>query len=174
VPDSEWESVNTDPAHPVKVVLFEGWCVGYRPLSAFSLRRKWEAAYTAANTPHSDYPGRLGHNTLQSVTTINEALQQYHAITDQLDAFIHIDAFDPLYVYQWRLEQEHALWEKKGSGMSDDEVTRFVDGYYPAYELYTESLRGGVFAGQAEEAARGRQMRLVVGEDRRVREVVRI
>ncbi len=46
----------------------------------------------------------------------------------QLDAFIHIDAFDPQYVYKWRLEQEAGLRQVKGSGMTDDQVKEFVDG----------------------------------------------
>lgn len=37
---------------------------------------------------------------------------------------------------------------------------------YPAYELYTEVLRKGIYP----EA--GRQLRLVVGKDRRVKEVI--
>jgi D-glycerate 3-kinase len=43
---------------------------------------------------------------------------------------------------------------------------------YPSYELYTEPLREGVFRGADD--ARGRQLRLVVGSDRRVREVCRL
>lgn len=56
---------------------------------------------------------------------------------------------------------------------------------YPSYELYTDTLREGVFkpapdTDRSESAAasegdwRGRQLRLVVDKDRRVREVVRI
>lgn len=181
LPESQWETVNADPAHPVRVVLFEGWCVGFRPLSSEKLREKWQAARDWAHRSSdgdacgetTPYKGRLGHNTLESVTTINEALRKYDQITDQLDAFVHIDAADPLYVYRWRLEQEHALREQKGSGMSDDEVKKFVDGYYPAYELYTDTLRQGVFAGQGPER-KGAQMRLVVDQDRKVKEVFRI
>lgn len=40
---------------------------------------------------------------------------------------------------------------------------------YPAYELYTEVLRSGVFGSDS-----GRQLRLVVGRDRRVKEVLRL
>jgi pantothenate kinase-related protein Tda10 len=46
----------------------------------------------------------------------------------QLDAFIHIDALDPQYVYNWRLEQEAGLRAMKGSGMTDEQVKKFVDG----------------------------------------------
>jgi len=51
--------------------------------------------------------------------------------------------------------------------MSDEQVINFVNGYYPAYELYTENLRRGVFSAEQQ----GAQMRLVVGRDRKVKEV---
>jgi D-glycerate 3-kinase len=39
---------------------------------------------------------------------------------------------------------------------------------YPAYELYTDVLRNGIFGGEE-----GKQLRLIVGRDRRVKEVVK-
>ena len=83
------------------------------------------------STSKKPYQGRLGHNSLKSVTTINDALRKYDEITSQLDAFIHIDALEPQYVYNWRLEQEAGLRASRGSGMTDDQVRHFVDGYYP-------------------------------------------
>ena len=44
------------------------------------------------------------------------------------DAFIHIDAENPKWVYTWRLEAEVKLRIEKGSGMTDEQVKRFVDG----------------------------------------------
>lgn len=44
-----------------------------------------------------------------------------------------------------------------------------IEGDYPAYELYTEVLRAGVFGLDS-----GRQLRLVVGRDRRVKKVIRL
>lgn len=156
-------------------MLFEGWSVGFRPLTSETLEAKYSAAVDAFrhSSPSQPYHGRLAHNTLKSVTTINNALKAYDKLTSQLDAFIHIDAADPLYVYKWRLEQEAGLRASRGSGMTDEQVKEFVDGYYPAYELYTETLREGVFKGTREDWE-GRQLRLVVGEDRKVREVVGI
>jgi len=75
---------------------------------------------------------------------------------------VHIDAEDINYVYDWRLQQEHELKAKKGSGMSDDAVRRFVDAYMPGYELYIEALRNGVHEDE------GRQLRMVIGKDRKV------
>jgi len=85
-----------------------------------------------------------------------------------LDALIHIDAEDLQFVYKWRLQQEEGLRASKGSGMTDDQVKHFVDGYYPSYELFTETLRAGVFRDP------GRQLRLIVGADRRVKKVLKI
>lgn len=48
--------------------------------------------------------------------------------TSKFDAFIHIDAEDAKWVYTWRLEAEVNLRIEKGSGMTDEQVKRFVDG----------------------------------------------
>jgi D-glycerate 3-kinase len=72
----------------------------------------------------------------------------------------------------------------KGTGMSEEQVNNFVNGCkypiginhesllitldYPAYELYTEVLRNGIYPEP------GRQLRLVVGKNRRVKEVIRL
>ncbi|RVX65769.1 hypothetical protein B0A52_10375 [Exophiala mesophila] len=177
VPASEWEQVNSDSSNRVQVVLFEGWSVGFRPLEDEDLEKKHAEAVTACRNATTDTPylGRLGHNTLQSVKTINEALKSYDQLTSQLDAFVHIDAADPQYVYQWRLQQEAGLRAAKGSGMTDDEVKHFVDGYYPAYELYTDTLRSGVFRGIMQDPDwRGKQLRLVVDANRKVKHVIQI
>jgi D-glycerate 3-kinase len=57
----------------------------------------------------------------------------------------------------------------KGTGMSEEQVINFVNGYYPCYELYTDVLRQGIFDGE-----KGKQLRLVVGKDRRVKDVHKI
>ena len=175
-PESDWTSVNQDTSNPVRVILFEGWCVGFQPISSSSLSSQHESAVQALNANESTYSGRLGHNNLQSVTTINESLKQYSKLWSYFNVFIHIDAADPLFVYKWRLEQEATTKREKGSGMSDEEVNNFVNGYYPSYELYTETLRRGVFAPNngTEWKGDGKQLRLIVGEDRKVKEVVKI
>ena len=152
------------------MVIFEGWSVGFRPLEPAQLEALHSKAKAHLETTPETYNGRLGHNTLSSITDINEALRDYDALTNQFDAFIHIDAADPQYVYKWRLQQEQGLREKRGSGMTDEQVKEFVDGYYPSYELYTEALRQGIFG--SREDAKGRQMRLIVGEDRKVQQVI--
>lgn len=177
LPESEWETVS----EPVDIILFEGWCVGFQPLQIDELKRKHSAAATEATSDKASYKGRLGHNTEDSVTTINTALTQYSKLWSYFDVFVHIDAADPLFVYKWRLQQEATTRRDRGGGMTDEEVTKFVDGYYPAYELYTETLRDGIFkpsqqteAGSEKKDWKGRQLRLVVDEGRKVKEAITI
>ncbi|KAA6415143.1 MAG: hypothetical protein FRX48_01895 [Lasallia pustulata] len=170
VPEEKWEWVNQENQEGqerVRFVIFEGWCVGFRPLSREEVKSKWADAVRAKE--QGGYRGRLGCNRLEDVEFINAALREYDELTDQFDALIHIDAEDTQYVYEWRLEQEAALRATKGVGMTDEQVVNFVNGYYPAYELFTERLRAGACG---EE--KGRQLRLVVGKDREVKEVFRV
>lgn len=53
----------------------------------------------------------------------------------------------------------------KASGpLEDNPILTIVD--YPAYELYTDVLRKGIYP------EKGRQLRLMVDKDRRVKEVM--
>ncbi|KAK6075966.1 D-glycerate 3-kinase [Seiridium cupressi] len=155
-PESSWESINQPCQPKVQVVIFEGWCVGFRPLRPREVETKWQA------------PSRtLNLHKLEHLLFVNERLQGYESITELFDAFIHIDAEDTQYVYDWRREQEVKLREEKGTGMTDDQVTKFVDAYYPAYELFSDKLRQAVLPGKS-----GCQLRLVVGKDRKVKQKI--
>ncbi|KAL8947369.1 MAG: hypothetical protein Q9222_006347 [Ikaeria aurantiellina] len=168
VPQSQWAKANVDQQQPIELVILEGWCVGFRALSHARLSDLWKTAAQSSKRS-TGYSGRLGYNRQEDVEFVNSALKGYDVVTDQLDGLIHLDAENPQFVYQWRLEQEAALRKERGSGMTDEEVITFVDGYYPSYELFTEQLRAGAF-----ENRRGNQLRLVVAKDRSVVEVVRI
>ncbi|ORY00662.1 putative Uridine/cytidine kinase [Clohesyomyces aquaticus] len=163
--ESTWEEVNRSGDSSIDVVVFEGWCVGFRPLSDSDVEEKWnKARHGPLGTT------QLGKHRLQDLLFVNAALRGHDTLTNSLHAFIHIDAEDTKFVYEWRLEQEAALHASKGTGMTDEQVVSFVNGYYPAYELYTATLRNGIFGpGEA-----GRQLRLVVGRDRRVTSTERI
>lgn len=159
LPESQWLRVNQAGAPPVRVVIFEGWCVGFRAISAAEVEAKWRAPGTRT----------LGLHKLEDLLFVNEALRGYDAVTDLFDAFIHVDAEDTEYVYKWRLEQEQQLRRDRGTGMTDEQVVKFVDAYYPAYELFSDALREGIFTDR-----KGRQLRLVVGKDRMVIDTITI
>lgn len=162
----EWDAVNRDGSAETEVVIFEGWCVGFRALPQEELQRKWQDACKRRDS--GTYEGRLGWVRLENVQFVNENLRGYDELTNQLDALIHLDAENPMFVYQWRIEQEVHLRDLKGSGMTDEQVIDFVNNYYPAYELFTDGLRAGIFG------SKGKQLRLVIGKDRKVKEILRI
>ncbi|KAL8695609.1 MAG: hypothetical protein Q9224_003301 [Gallowayella concinna] len=161
-PQDQWVKVNANGQQPVQLVILEGWCLGFRALDDAQVTAYWIDAAKRCSRG-SEYRGRLGHNRLEDVQFINKALRGHDSLTDQLDALIHLDAEDPLYVYDWRLEQEAQLRRERGSGMTDEEVINFVNGYYPSYELFTDHLRTGAFNDRV-----GAQLRLVIRKDRLV------
>jgi D-glycerate 3-kinase len=158
LPPSTWPTTTTPP----QVLILEGWCVGFRPLPPSDLEAAWRS------------PGSrtLHRHKLEHLQYVNSHLAEYDGcINALLDAFVHVDAERTEYVYAWRAEQEAQLRrESGGRGMTEEQVVKFVDAYYPAYELYTDGVRTGIFGGDA--AKRGCQLRLVVGRDRRVTESV--
>jgi D-glycerate 3-kinase len=156
VPESEWDEVNRPGELPTQIIIFEGWCVGFRAVDEDEVEQRWKA------------PSRtLQAHKLEHLLFVNEKLRGYDVITDLFDAFIHIDAEDTEYVYEWRIQQEAALRLQKGAGMTDEQILTFVDGYYPAYELFSDGVRRGIFPDQ-----QGRQLRLIVGKDRKVKESI--
>lgn len=81
VPESQWEVVNTEGQQKVKAVIFEGWCVGFRPLDDETLKKKWEDAVRQKEDPTIHYEGRLGYVKLEDVKAINDALREYDVLT---------------------------------------------------------------------------------------------
>lgn len=163
LPLSQWKTVNGPSQPPIRVIVLEGWCVGFRSLHHSAIAAKYASPSSLTLKDHK----------LEDLLFVNEKLREYDVLTDAFDASIHIDAEDTRWVYDWREQQEGALRRERGVGMSVDEVKRFVDAYYPAYELFVEGVRGGVLKGRGQDE-KGRQLRLVVGKDRRVKQVIEI
>ncbi|KAH6607704.1 hypothetical protein Trco_004017 [Trichoderma cornu-damae] len=160
LPPASWKPINHHhrPA-PLQAVILEGWCVGFRPVSPEAVAAKHAA------------PSRtLGEHRLEHLLAVNDKLAEYDEVTDMFGAFLHIDSENVEYVYGWRLEQEEHLRLARGdpdAGMTREQVVKFVDAYYPAYELYLDGLRSGLLPDKP-----GSQLRMIVGRDRRVKQVV--
>ncbi|EGX92844.1 Uridine/cytidine kinase, putative [Cordyceps militaris CM01] len=161
LPESAWLPVNQPGQPPIDVLMLEGWSVGFRPVSDDEVQRRWKA------------PSRtLQSHQLEHLIFVNHHLRAYDALTNLFHVFIQIDAEDTQYVYTWRAEQEDHLRLIKGdpdAGMTNQQIIQFVDGYFPAYELYTDGVRSGIFSHRP-----GCQLRMIVGPDRCVKQVVRI
>ena len=158
-PVSAWHSVSRKP----DVVVFEGWCVGFQPLSASAVQEKHSLALAGKlpiNTP--------AQHQLSHLLEVNENLKRYCDAfmgPQHFDFFVHIDTSDLHNVYVWRLEQEHKMIASRGSGMSDEQVKAFIDGYMPSYEIYLDTLRQGLFQ------EKGRMVRVVLDRQRNVERV---
>ena len=86
VPKAQWKVVNQEGQDKVKVVIFEGWCVGFRALDDQTLRAKWEAAVRQKD--NGDYDGRLGHVRFEDVKAVNDALKGYDVLTEWVSSAI--------------------------------------------------------------------------------------
>lgn len=80
MPEDEWEWVNQEEGERIRIVIFEGWCVGFRPLSSEEVKSKWEDA--VREKERGGYRGRLGCNGLEDVEFINDALMDYGEMTE--------------------------------------------------------------------------------------------
>ena len=116
MPEHTWRTVNALSQPRVQVIVFEGWCVGFRALLDSEVVAKQQEPGTI-----------LDKHRIEDLLFVNERLRGYDVITDCFDAFIHIDAEETGFVYEWRLQQEVELRVKTGSGMSDEMVKEFVE-----------------------------------------------
>lgn len=80
VPELQWETVNVDESLKVQIVIFEGWCVGFRALGKDSVRNKWEDA--VIEFTQRGYTGRLGWTRLQDVQYVDHSLESYDGLTE--------------------------------------------------------------------------------------------
>lgn len=142
-PDEFWTGVSG----PLDVIVLEGWCIGFRPLPRDRIEeivRQAEKKYgIEAGEKISIYDLKkesrvevreltgaevLLEHRLEHLLDMNQYLDEYcqgFMNPQSFDAMIHLDAEDLKFVYWWRLQQEHKLWERSGQGMSDEEVERF-------------------------------------------------
>ncbi|KAG2187272.1 hypothetical protein INT44_004957 [Umbelopsis vinacea] len=129
---SEWTRV----AAPYDIIIFEGWSLGFKHLPDSILQEVYEITPQATKF------------SFVEVSSINNNLKAYEdTIYPYFDIFCHMAPTSLENVYQWRLEQEHNMIKTRGvQGMSDEQVTAFVDTYMPAYGLFMPRLeRYGFF-----------------------------
>lgn len=156
----------------VDVVVFEGWCVGFQPLRDEEILSRWNSASISQSSAVYSVETLRDH-ALEHLLAVNRNLARYCELfmsPSHFDFLVHLDTDDLVNVYEWRIQQEHALRRKGNGGMSDDEVVRFVRGYMPAYELYLDQLRDGLFrAGLSQSRAEQKgQLRVVLDKERNI------
>ncbi|KIJ51317.1 hypothetical protein M422DRAFT_158179 [Sphaerobolus stellatus SS14] len=165
------EAVPVDP--PIDVVIFEGWCVGFYPLTEAELEAKWESiCMQVRSDPGSILARSMAPLCKEDIKAVNDALRGYvKAWYNFFDAFVQICS--PLdtgyeYIYLWRLQQEHNMKAKNGGiGMTDEQVTRFVDRYIPGYDFFGQGvITGGTAEGLPPWMGNG--LRITIDKNRNV------
>ncbi|KAL0955758.1 hypothetical protein HGRIS_001973 [Hohenbuehelia grisea] len=173
---------------PLDIVLFEGWCTGFYPISDQELEARWTRRWVPEKQKLSMPDDEDAVCTKADVQMVNEVLRNYVALWEFFNVFVQIKpAIDKTFtsseyavIYKWRLQQEHAMKATNGGrGMSDESVKSFVDRYIPGYVFFgdgiTEGLEDGVQDGLTKIRSRppwiGKGLRLFLGESR---DVVRV
>ena len=93
VDESHWDEINRDDESKIRIVLFEGWCVGFRPLRREELESRWQQARNELQDAGSleetqsllqdpRQRGRLGRHRFEDVKTVNECLYAYDELTE--------------------------------------------------------------------------------------------
>ncbi|KAF8070749.1 P-loop containing nucleoside triphosphate hydrolase protein [Lyophyllum atratum] len=150
---------------PVDVVILEGWCVGFFPISSEELSKRWDGVWRAESA-------RLGLPDLVSkfdLERVNETLSHYVEMWSYFDIFIQIkpapvQTYPSPYsiIYQWRLQQEHNMKAANGGrGMSVEAVKAFVDRYIPGYVFF-----GDILPTSAKPRWAGKSLKLLIDEQR--------
>ncbi|KAH7883211.1 P-loop containing nucleoside triphosphate hydrolase protein [Phlebopus sp. FC_14] len=133
---------------PIDVVILEGWCVGFYPVSTEVAEKRWNEPVMGLE----DSFDMRTFVTLEDVLAVNERLTAYVQWWDALDAFIQIkgpSSSPYAIIYTWRLQQEHDMKSKNGGrGMTDEQVKTFVDRYIPGYVFFGDGVAEGPWTGK--------------------------
>lgn len=171
------ERLTVDVEGPLDIFILEGWSMGFEPLPEYLI----SAYYTNPTPPpNSITPPLFLTHPLPSLLTLNSSLQSLSSTLYPLFSLhISITPLSYSYVFDWRLQQEHAMKRGNGGrGMTDEEVSGFVGRYMPAYEVWgNEGLvsramaEGSGQTGEGERYWEGGKLRLAYGSEREVVDV---
>lgn len=142
---SDQEGPEENSSKYLDIVIFEGWCVGFQHLPETTALESYipDPVEDAAATPSSmeTHIFKILKSHSEYLHFVNNNLKQYQKIWDFFDVFVHLDSRDINWVYDWRLQQEHALIKQKGTGKTDLQVKQFIDGYMSSYYIYLPQMR---------------------------------
>lgn len=112
---------------PLDIIILEGWFLGFAPI----LER---------HEINSQPMLKGGTDMVQ----VNANLFFYSDLlwkNPEINSLGIVFAADDIQnVYEWRLQQEHALKKLTGQSMTDEQVRKFIDRYFPSYQLYYKNL----------------------------------
>jgi D-glycerate 3-kinase len=112
----------------IDIILFEGWFVGCRPINP----QLFDSAPVPIITPSDKKFAR----------DMNKQLNGYIYLWEKLDRLLILNPVDYRLSKQWRIQAEHDMIKTGKSGMTDVEISQFVDYFWKALhpELFINSL----------------------------------
>ncbi|KAF8526053.1 P-loop containing nucleoside triphosphate hydrolase protein [Hysterangium stoloniferum] len=154
---------------PIDVVVLEGWCLGFYPVTQQELDAIWTKADASTD---SIICRAMGGVRKEDIEAINEELRRYVKEWYNLfEVFVQIrpPPHSPYeYIYTWRLQQEHNMKANNGGlGMTDEQVKSFVDRYIPGYVFFSEGVRKGGLR-EGPPSWQGQGLAVTIDEDRQV------
>ncbi|KAJ3295261.1 hypothetical protein HDU79_009582 [Rhizoclosmatium sp. JEL0117] len=155
--EEQWTKVEL----PIDVILFEGWCLGFKPVTSIS--------QVETMTKGSKFGADFEQFTVENMMDVQLELAKLEQIHKLLDVFIHICAEDIGYVYDWRQQQEDSMREKLGdpsAGLDRDQLRDFVSRFMPLYLICLPELEARGFF--TTEAGKEKHLRVVIGKSREV------
>lgn len=137
-PIAAWQAVQT----PVDVVIFEGWMLGFRPVSGVDEGSPLHApnALLAAYAP---WLARLD--------------VFIHLLVENDTGALHADPMDQ--IIAWRIDAERARRAAGGAALSDEDARDYIARFAPAYRLWGPALA-------AHAPIAGPSLRIALGPDR--------
>lgn len=114
--DGAGDRTSPEPVSEIDIVLFEGWFVGVRPIDP--------TTFETAPPPIETEADR------EFARAMNEQLQRYLPLWDQLDRLVVLYPKDYRLSQQWRWQAEQQMIATGRSGMSADEVQEFVEYFW--------------------------------------------
>ncbi|MEI6329958.1 MAG: glycerate kinase [Pseudanabaena sp. ELA645] len=125
------DRLDPEISNSADIILFEGWFVGLHPLPISAFRNY--------------VPPILSESDREFALECNANLYNYLPLWDYLDSLIVLKPEDYQYSLQWRIEAEHKLIDAGKTGMSDAEITQFVEYFWKALhpELFMSQMIEG-------------------------------
>ncbi|KAJ3016289.1 UNVERIFIED_CONTAM: hypothetical protein HDU68_012284 [Siphonaria sp. JEL0065] len=152
--ETEW----TDAELPIDIILFEGWCLGFKPVL--------DQKTIKMRVLDSRFGPDFAKFTLENLLVVQNHLAKLDVLHKSIDSFVHICAEDIGFVYDWRQQQEDYMRETLGNpsaGLSTIELRDFISRFMPQYLIGLPELDNGFF-----EKHNGRHLKITIDKNRDV------
>ncbi|KAI9352777.1 hypothetical protein BDR26DRAFT_797195, partial [Obelidium mucronatum] len=155
LPNEKWTRVEL----PVDVILFEGWCLGFKPVL--------DVERVKMLTVGSKFGPDFANFSVENMMAVQDRVGELAMLHQYIDCFVHICAKDIGFVYNWRQQQEDSMRVKLGdakAGLTCSQLRDFISRFMPQYLIGLPRLESQGFF----EQPNGCHLKVVIDKDRTV------